>query len=302
MDVSIIIVNYNTKELLKNCLSSIFEKTQNIKFEIFVVDNNSQDGSCEMVEQSFPDVNLIKNSDNKGFGFANNLAIKKAAGKYIFLLNSDTILLNDAVNIFFEFMENQENANVACCGGNLYDAKLQQVCSYGIFPTILLIIYRRFYFHKFLSKSIKNKLFPSFSENNDIKQVEYVTGADMFLRKSVLDEIGLFNEEFFLYYEDTELAFRIKRNDYKSVILPSAKIIHLEGASNESTPEKIKIIKESELLFFEKCYSAKHRNLIKIIQVLADIPMLFVTVAKLFKQGRRSILEEGGIDDSNIIH
>ena len=124
MDISIIIVNYNTKKLIKNCLKSVFEKTQGINFEVYVVDNNSRDGSCEMIEQDFPQVKLIKNTKNKGFGAANNIAIRESNAKYVFLLNSDTILLNNAIKIFFDFMEKPENQKISCCGGNLYNKNM----------------------------------------------------------------------------------------------------------------------------------------------------------------------------------
>lgn len=269
MKISIILVNYNTKDLTRDCLNSVFEKTTGVEFEVFVVDNNSQDGSCEMIEQEFPQVKLIKNKENLGFGKANNIAIRQSRAKYVFLLNTDTILLNNAVKIFFDFMEKPENEKVGCCGGNLYNQNEIHQHSYGKFHTLkrvafttigLNFIFRNYYYNKMTTQG-KN-------EENELKEVEYITGADMFLRKSVLDEVGLFDEDFFMYFEETELSFRINKNGYKSVIIPEAKIIHLCGLSGKIPLEKFKIYKTSEFLYFEKCKSIKIKNMVKCLYLI----------------------------------
>ena len=125
MNVSIIIVNYNTSNLLKDCLCSIIEKTQFIEYEIIVVDNNSGDDSVAMVEQQFTNVKLIKNNINLGFGKANNIGYTYAKGKYLFLLNTDTLLINNAIKILFDFMEDPKHSSVGSCGGNLYTNNLK---------------------------------------------------------------------------------------------------------------------------------------------------------------------------------
>lgn len=281
IDVSIIIVNYNTKNLLKNCLASVYEKTTEINFEIFVVDNNSTDGSCEMLEETFPNVKLIKNDKNLGFGAANNIAIKQSNAKYVFLLNSDTILLNNSIKIFFDFMENKNNQQIACCGGNLYDKDLNYNCSYNFFPSIKEVFFKRLYLDKFFKKYYREKIVPGFYiESNSINEVDYVTGADMFIRKTVLNEIKGFDEDFYLYYEDSEMCSRMHKNGYKLVIIPDAKIIHLAGASSKKNEKILKIAKQSELLFFEKCYGKNQRKVISAIQILGEIPRLFVKGAK----------------------
>jgi GT2 family glycosyltransferase len=134
MDVSIIIVSYNTKALLKQCLVSVFEKTHDIRFEVIVVDNASHDGSPQMVREEFPGVRLVE-SENKGFGHANNVGTKHAKGKYLFLLSPDTIVLNNAVKILFDFID--RHPNVGICGGNLFDADKKPALSYQMFlPSI----------------------------------------------------------------------------------------------------------------------------------------------------------------------
>ena len=127
MDVSIILVNYKTKDLTLNCIKSIYEKTTGVDFEIIVVDNNSQDGSAEAIEQEFQNVKVIYNKINVGFGAANNIAIKQAKGKYILCLNTDTFLINNAIKIMFDFMEEKANQQVGVCGGILYDSNNKKI-------------------------------------------------------------------------------------------------------------------------------------------------------------------------------
>lgn len=276
MDVSIILVNYNTRDLTRDCLKSVFEKTSGIDFEVFVVDNASQDGSCEMIEQEFPQVKLIKNDKNLGFGAANNIAIRQSGAKYVFLLNTDTILLNNSVKIFFDYMEDPQNIDAGCCGGNLYNADGTHQHSYGKLPNVrriafsavgLNFVFKKYYYNK-LNTYGKN-------EENELKEVEYITGADMFLRKSVLDEIGLFDEDFFLYFEETELSFRMNRAGFKSIILPEAKIIHLCGFNKESL-DKFEIFKKSEFLYFEKCRGKIIRQIVKFLYIIRQILSQFL--------------------------
>lgn len=255
MDVSIILVSYNTKDLTRDCLRSIYEKTQGIEFEIFVVDNNSHDGSPEMIEQEFPEVRLIRNSENKGFGAANNIAIRQSNAKYIFCLNTDTILLNNAVKIFFDFMEQPENRNVGACGGNLLDKNMNYHSSYGKFPSILRILWTTVglhflfpYFYRKLFFEIKGK-----TDKSKFLSVDYITGADLFLRKRVINEVGAFDEDFFMYFEDTELCLRISKAGFSLTILPLPEIIHLCSLSVKNIPlDKIKMFRKSELLYFKK--------------------------------------------------
>lgn len=269
MEVTVILVNYNTKELIRECLRSVFEMSKSVKFEVFVVDNASTDGSIEMLEKEFPQVKLIKNSKNIGFGRANNIAIRQSRGKYIFLLNADTVLLNNAIKIFYDFMENPQNHKTACCGGNLYNPDMSPQHSYGKFPSInriafttigLNLIFKEFYKKTFL---VDNTI-----EVKDIKDVDYITGANMFLRKSALDEVGLFDEDFFMYFEDTELSFRLNQKGFKSMLVPEAKIIHYCGLSGEISLDKLKTFRLSELLYFEKVYGKKIRNLVKFLYSL----------------------------------
>ncbi|EKE03514.1 MAG: hypothetical protein ACD_20C00196G0010 [uncultured bacterium] len=276
MDVSIILVSYNTKDLTKNCLKSIFEKTQDLNFDVWIVDNASKDGSIEMIEEEFPWVKLIESNENLGFGRANNLAIRKTDAKYVFLLNTDTILVNNAIKILFDLMEKPENNNVACCGGQLFNEDLSLQTSYADFPTLKNLFLKSFglnivsrinrfrYLHKKKSLSGNN------GQQNINQDVDIIIGADMLLRKSALEKAGLFNERFFLYFEEAELCFKLKKHGFKIIYIPEAQIVHLCGKSTEKekpiTVEKL--FKTGEILFFDACYGKTAGQLAKLLFII----------------------------------
>ncbi len=250
-DVSIIFVNYKTRDLTINAIKSVFEKTQKINFEIFVVDNNSQDGSIEAIENKFPNINIIKNSINAGFGAANNLAIKQAKGKYILCLNTDTLLINNAIKIMYDFMEKEENQNVGACGGYLYNAEFQPVMAGGNFPNIIDLLLK---FKFKLPKSIIKKFSVGLKsdELTNLENIDHIIGADIFFRKCVLDRVGLFDEAYFMYLEETDLCYRIKKAGYKIKFVQDAKIIHLEGQSTKNKITSKKMFKKSQFLYLKK--------------------------------------------------
>lgn len=274
LDVSIIIVNYNTKDLTRNCLKSIFEQTKNISFEVIVSDNGSNDGSIEMIKSEFPQVILIENNENLGFGAANNCGLKIAKGKYIFYLNSDTVLLNNAAKIFFEYWENSpEKEKIGALGGVLQDEKGNLIHSGGEFPKYKSICKERFselvhsytkylliklhldMIYQFLRKEIKNERIVS-------GVVDYVTGADLFMLN---DRFAKFDERFVLYYEETDLQKNLyNQTGKKSFLIDEPKIIHL---LHKGRIEKIKFEtfstfhnKVSSVLYFKK-YGKKARVL-----------------------------------------
>lgn len=239
LDVSILIVNYNTIELTKNCLKSIFEQTKGILFEVIVSDNGSTDGSIEMIKSEFPQVILIENNANLGFGAANNRGLKVAKGKYIFYLNSDTVLLNNAVKIFFDYWENSpEKEKIGALGCILQDENGNLIHSGGEFPTYKKEIFRLI--KENVSISI-NSLLSLFHikqihkkkckvGNAVYKSVDYVTGADLFIRNNSFAE---FDERYFLYFEETDLQLKMNKNNLKRILISDPKIIHLEGKSNK---------------------------------------------------------------------
>lgn len=274
MDVSIILVNYNTKDLTCNCIKSIYDQTTGLDFEIFVVDNNSHDDSVKMIEQKFPQVKLIKNTENKGFGVANNIAIQQSKAKYIFCLNTDTLLIENSIKKFFDFMEESANQSVGACGGYLYNGNNEFVNSYGPLPNFYNSSSLYTIANKLKKKLKLTKIHKNFQE---IFNVDFITGADLFLRKSVLDEIGYFNEAFFMYAEDSDLCYRIKKSKRQLKILPYVHIIHLEGQSS-NTNFMLKKLSVNGCLTYHKLHSSIFTILfIKISYILLFYLMYLFT-------------------------
>ncbi|WNH09632.1 glycosyltransferase family 2 protein [Thalassobellus suaedae] len=237
-DVSIIFVNYNTRALTIDALKSVYAHSKTLNLEIIVVDNASQDTSVEAIKKEFPKVILIENKINIGFGRANNLGMKIAKGKYLFLLNTDTYLLNNAIEVLFGFMELSKNKDVAVVGAQLFKPDLTHNVSAGNFPDFKAFVKAslwRFFYSKtyFNHVAIPKKLTVSAMPY----EVDYVSGADFFVRKELIDEVGGFNKRFFMYYEETELTHRIKkRYPYKRCMLvPAAKIVHISQGSNKTS-------------------------------------------------------------------
>ncbi len=279
MDVSVIIVNYNTIELTRNCLISVFEQTKDIDFEVIVSDNGSTDGSIEMIKNKFPNVVLIENNANLGFGAANNRGLKIAKGKYIFYLNSDTVLLNNAVKIFFDFWESYpEKEQLGALGAWLInDGKI--IHSYGSYPSfcnMLQTLLRAAISDLFGSlKKKRHRTIPKKNYESLTKEIQgYVTGADLFVKN---DSTALFDERFFMYFEESDLQLNnFALTGKKTFILSEPKIIHLEGGSDKKT-DKYSFSKKSSffywrscLIYFSKNYHAKkfYRAILKFFIIL----------------------------------
>ncbi len=254
-DVSIILVNYNTCEMTVDCIESILEKTKDIDFDIWVVDNASSDSSVETIKQKFPFVNLIESESNLGFGAGNNLALKKCDAKYVFCLNTDTILMNNAIKTLYDFMEN--DAGIGVCGGNLYEADgVTHNESFGNLETLKELVLLTFKLDRLFNCRLEK--IDRTNKDNETKEVGYICGADMMIRKEALDKAGLFDEDFFFYYEESELQARIKDCGYKIFINPDARIIHLSNASSCKNKSYRKMLAfKSQYTYYKKRYKLK---------------------------------------------
>jgi len=250
MDVSVIFVNYNTCKLTVDAIVSVYKHTKKINFEIIIVDNNSIDDSVKVLKENYPEIILIENKRNIGFGQANNQGMAIAQGKYYFLLNTDTYLVNNAIELFFDFMKKKENTAVAVVGGELVRANGDSCVSWGYFPNFKLFvkgsIWRHFYKKEFYDSEVLN---PVYTDNRNPYEVDYVSGANFFVRSEIIKKVGGFDKCFFLYFEETELVMRIKRKieGAKVIVLPQAKIVHLGQGSNlnstKSTKFKLQYLK-----------------------------------------------------------
>ncbi|WP_035795832.1 glycosyltransferase family 2 protein [Clostridium akagii] len=260
--VSIIIVNYNTRQLIVDCINSIIKNTLEINYEIIVVDNNSADDSCDYIKKQFPKVILIENNDNVGFGRANNIGATRSKGKYVLFLNSDTVLDNDAVSYFYKYFESFGQAkNIGALGSWLRDSKGVVIHSYSTFPSMRAILKERFkvviknlIFYSYLKKfrSVKQNCNENKQRTNlGIKKVDYITGADLFMEKELFKALGGFNRRFFMYFEETELQFRLNNLNKNRYIISEPKIIHLEGKSLKLSDNKKKIFDNGMLFYFK---------------------------------------------------
>lgn len=234
-DVSIIIVNYNTYDLVLQCIESVVKNTSKIFYEIIVVDNNSPNREIEQLNKIHPQVKLILNNKNSGFGIANNIGSKIAKGGVLFLLNSDTIVIDNSIYELYKFII--KNPNVGACGGNLYDENLKPAASFTRFMPSLFLDVDSLFFNTISRIIYKGDIFYSKSKL-PFKILGNISGADLMISKIIFDELGGFDEEYFMYYEETDLLFRLRKKGYQTYIVPSSKIIHLEGASETFKPNK----------------------------------------------------------------
>lgn len=264
-DVSIIIVNYNSTDYLVGCLNSIISQSTAVAYEIIVVDNNSIQGDLCKIKNQFPSIQLINIDKNVGFASANNVGIKQAEGKYIFLLNPDIKLLNDCIKIFYDFLQQHQEA--WCCGGNVEDEFGNPANSWGKLPTITKVFFEQTGFH-LIFKSIYKKFQRIYPGNNkSVMEVPFIIGADMFIRKSSLDIIGLFNESFFLNCEETELSFRANKSGFKSFLIPSARLIHYVSKSFSSKEEYFYHLRKSEVQLFKLLYPGIKYHIVKYLMI-----------------------------------
>ena len=281
MDVSIIIVNYNTLDILKNCLNSIFEQTVEVKYEIIVVDNASTDGSQQMIKENFPQITLIENKLNLGFGSANNLGAKIAKGKYLLLLNSDCLLIENTIKVFYDFMEmNNIDGSIGVIGAMLYDKMMKPNNSYHKFPIIgtsLKVIIISFY-NKLFLQSIALPKTSNYNQSKYSNEVDFISGADLFISKKIFDELNGFDEQFFLFFEETDLQKRMAKKGLKRIILRNQKIIHLEGHSSKTSTPSVKlflIYRDSMYKYFRKNASFISYNFFYYLTIpLVIVPLL----------------------------
>ncbi|MCZ2394097.1 MAG: glycosyltransferase family 2 protein [Chitinophagales bacterium] len=253
MKLSIVIVNYNVKHFLYQALTSVFQSTTQFDFEVFVVDNASTDGSVEMIAQHFPHVQLTASIENLGFSKGNNLAIKKCNGEYILLLNPDTIVREDTFQQVVDFMD--KHADAGALGVKMLDGQgIFLPESKRGFPTPKVAFYKMSKLSELFPKSkIFNQYHLGFLDQNQIHEVDVLSGAFMLLRKSVLDLTGLLDEDYFMYGEDIDLSYRIQKVGYKNYYFPHAPIIHFKGESTKKgTLNYVKIFYKAMIIFAQK--------------------------------------------------
>lgn len=276
MNVSVIVVNYNTKQLTKECIESIFYHTHNISFEVILVDNGSSDGSKEIFSND-KRIIYIQSQENLGFGRANNLGYTKAKGKYVLLLNSDTLLTNNALKEFYDFAENTSD-NVACIGCVLTGSKGEVIHSSGTFPTLLTIFYQLLnQYTSIIGWNLSPYKHPINITYYYPLIVDYITGADLFIKRTIIEKLGLFNPAFFMYFEETELQYRYKKNGYISLLIDTPKIIHLNGNRKKRISSNgIYLSTEGCFIYTKMIFNHLKYYLVRILFIIFLIPKLLI--------------------------
>lgn len=288
MDVSVIIVNYNTKEMTRNCIESIFKHTKNVSFEIILVDNASTDGSKEYFKQD-KRIKYIYSFENLGFGRANNLGYEQATGKYLFLLNSDTILLNSAIDLFYNMAECETNKSIGCWGTMLYDSNYNVTGSYGRFLSLWRDLFVQFLILplSILTRKSLSFFYKEYNYKTSNNIVDFISGADLFVKKSVADKFGLFDPKYFLYCEETDMQKRYSTNNVYSKIIESPKIIHFQGGSQQNKRNsKSDLIKLKSKMYYFRKWNNKLAVLAYLI-ILSPIRFIVFILTKKEKEYRK---------------
>ena len=229
-DLSIVIVNWNSGDLLIKCLQSIAMYVTRYSYEVLLVDNASTDNSLELINENFPELTVLVSKNNIGFSAGNNLALSQCSGKYVLLLNPDTVLIEDVIGKLIDFMN--LNPSVGAIGPKLLNSDgTNQTSTAGSFPFLSNVVKEVFGLSKLFPHSQITKGIYLRSEPSSPLEVDWISGACLLVRNNIIQQIGGLDEKFFLYFEDQEWCNRIKKAEYSIFFYPDAKIIHLGNMS-----------------------------------------------------------------------
>lgn len=273
MDLSVVIVNYNVRYFLEQCLHSVFSSGKGLNMEVFVVDNNSVDGSMEMVREKFPSVHRISNDHNAGFSRGNNQALKLARGRYLLLLNPDTVLEKETLPLVLQFMESHPDAGGL--GVKMVDGqgRFLPESKRGL-PTPLVAFCKIFGLSRLFPRSpLFGRYHLGFLDHDKTHTVDVLSGAFMLLRKETLEATGLLDEAFFMYGEDIDLSYRITLAGYKNYYYPGTRIIHYKGESTKkSSINYVFVFYNAMIIFAQKHFS---RGNIRVFTTLINMAIYF---------------------------
>ena len=293
MKLSVIIVNYNVKHFIEQCLISVQKALSKVEGEVIVVDNHSLDGSVEMMQEKFPKIQLIASDKNLGFSKGNNLGIEQAKGEYILLLNPDTLVEEDTFEKVIQFMDNHNDAGGL--GVKMMDGKgfFLPESKRGL-PTPEVAFYKMFGLAKLFPNSRRfGRYHLTYLDADKTHEVDVLSGAFMLLRKTVLDKIGLLDETFFMYGEDIDLSYRIQLGGYNNYYFPGTQIIHYKGESTKkSSVNYVFVFYRAMVIFAKKHFSTKNAQLFGILINLAIYFRASITLfTNFFRKGFLAILD-----------
>ena len=251
-DVSICMINHKGREHTLSCLRSIFASTHSVSLEVYVVENASNDGCAEAIRQQFPEVHILQNSSARSFTYNNNLAIRHCAGRFVLVLNNDTLLQPGALDILTRFMEQHPDCGAATARLLAPDGSPQPLLSKA--PTLCSYAYRLLFLQNLASFSAGwRRRIAGASDYRTPTEVESISGACMFLRREVIDQVGMFDEQFSFYFEDLDWSYRIRQAGWRMYLIPEVRIVHVGGASLRRVRANAKIEEyRSACRYFEK--------------------------------------------------
>ena len=277
MDLSVVIVNYQTFELTKNTINSIFEYDYPFELEVVVVDNASSDDSLSRLQDYFGDrVRFIASAENNGFAAGNNQALRVVEARYVLLLNSDTIVWENTLESIYNYMEDHKDVGACGCRVLLENGELDKACKRS-FPNVKNSFFRLFHIP---TNSADDNYNLDNLPDDEIYEIDCLTGAFMFMRKEALDTAGLLDETFFMYGEDIDLCYRIKNSGWKIIYYGESKITHLKGASSKK--QKSKLIYEfyRAMYIYYKKHHAEESSF--IVNIVVYIGIAVLCILKLF--------------------
>ncbi|MDN5941346.1 MAG: glycosyltransferase family 2 protein [Nitrospira sp.] len=241
MELSIIIVNWNSKDYLQKCIASIMDSKGETEFEIVVIDGGSFDGSGEMLKECYPQVKFLQSEKNIGFAKANNIAFKASSGRHILFLNPDTEVVIPAINVLFDQMQKLPRAGAIGCKLLNADGSVQTSCTQS-FPTILNQLLNSEFLQALFPKSRLWGMTSLFSTTDEPAEVEVLSGACIMMRRSLFEQIGQFSEDYFMYAEDIDLCYKVRQAGYENYYIPNATVFHFGGGSTQQRPSDFAVV------------------------------------------------------------
>ncbi|MBU0952213.1 MAG: glycosyltransferase family 2 protein [Elusimicrobia bacterium] len=275
-DISINIVNYNNIQFLQNCIKSIYENTKKINFSILIIDNFSSDNSIELIEKTFPTIKIIRNNKNIGFAKAQNTGFDKVDSRYILILNPDTLILDNSIEKMVLFLDRNPEAGIV--GPIILNPDKSNQCTGITYPNNVNLLSETLFLDRFFPNNrIFGKHKKTFEPYRDTKQVDYLQGSCLMIRKKVIEEIGIFDEDFFMYFEETDFCYRAKRKGWSITRLGDCSIIHFGGGETGYYDEfRLLQYTRSLILFYKKHYSITAVLALKVILSLRNITRLIL--------------------------
>jgi GT2 family glycosyltransferase len=271
VDLSVVLVCWNNKRYLEPCLQSLYSDPMRSSFEVTVTDNGSTDGSLEMLRDQFPLVQIIRNSENVGLGKASNQGMKATDGRYILLLNNDTIVNGASLDAMVEFLDRTPDAGAV--GGKLLNPDGSVQSCYFHFPSL----WEEFLIATRLGELVRPG-YPANTSDGQLRSISWICSACVMLRREALDEVGLLDESFFIYGDEVDLQYRLKQAGWQVYYLPEASTIHFGGRSMDRWPRR-KMVNRGKILFFEKHYGPFRSGLLRGMLLVLSLAKMLVWAA-----------------------